>query len=648
VSAAVAVTVLALWIFRPEVSAQQDVGSALINVHDYGASGKAQTAYAEVDGRLVTIADGTFRPQDAGLLAVLHSGDSTVQPVMTRIAEVVNSTTARLATDPPASLRKASILWGSDDKDGVQKAVTAAEARGPGSTLYLPSGTYLIGSTGLRVDSGDISVLGDGPYSSVLVSAFTQGPILTVSAARVKLSRLGFDAGGLAVTSGLALQDAHSVEVDTCRIFRPGAIGIYLRRAAGIKIQDTILESPGNALGTGVLIEASSQIQIRSCTFRYLGNGVIAHVKHDDPAPPRDVGIYNSHFEMGWWLTVPRYTGAGPSVFYMPNSVFDSTSVFTALRTNATVRSLRTVASGNGSFVENTMTDGQGRFLSSGVRRGDLVESGTVLGVVADVKGETGLAVDQWIRDADRLPAVAQPSGYYTVYRCLIGKVLSSENHLIRVDTWRDWTGRVQTPAAGTRYEAAATPSNYPIHAEPGTRNFDIEHNTLVAGYSDQISMWGEAATVRGNTIRDGEDMGITLNGAGHEVADNLIDHQGAGGIFVGCTRSHVLRNSVSDTPWVNATRSDILGGIIVFNGAQNNTISDNTVTSRPEMQLRRFGLLISQRDKPVIGNTIENNRVSGHSLADILLSGVSDSANTLQGNTGVVRRKDANSDVLR
>jgi hypothetical protein len=644
-----ALSVLTLWLLRSDIPAEPQAAAAVINVHDYGATGGARFANGHLSGNLITLDLPAFESQDHDVPVVIQGTYVDAQASVTRIIAVLDGLHARI-TMRSANARDVRIFWGTDDKEGITKALAAAEAKGPKTALYFPEGAYLIGSTGLKVHASDLLIRGDGMYKSILGAAFTQGPILTVSSARVQLSQLGLDTNELSVASGMDLNKASLVEVDSCRIFRPKAIGIYLKDSTGINIHDSLLESPGDASGTGVLIEGSSRIQVRRCRFRYLKNGVIAHAWKADPAPAQDVGIYQSDFDLGWWLTVPRYKGSGPSVSYTPNSVSDSKLVFTQTKPNATVRNLRPLASGNGSFALRALTDMGAHFTFSGVREGDLVSAGAAIGVITQVDSETRLVVQQWLRDADRLPAPPPASGPYTVIRCLIGKVVSADGHAIRVDTWRDWMGAVQTPTAGTPYEVATSPANYSIHAEPGTREFHVENNTLINGYSDQVSIWGESSTVRHNIIRNGEDMGITLNGGGHEVTDNHIEHQGAGGIFIACANSDIERNSVSDTPWVNVNYSDDVGEIIVFDGAQKNRILKNSAMSRPEMVQRRFGLLVSQRDssKPIIGNVIQANKVFGHRLADILLSWVNESANTIAGNTGALRRKSPNSNVLR
>lgn len=650
VSAASAIAGLALWVPGLTVYAQPGGASGVINVRDYGASGDARSDRADVAGNVVTGAGTRFQPQDVGKLIVLEGSGSNPHPRVAHISAVLDGSRVRLVESSSDSLHDVGITWGTDDREAVLKALAAVKAKGNGSTLYFPGGIYLIGYTGFQVDTSDVSITGDGPQKSVLATAFLQGPMFTITGARVKVSRLGFELGGLAFASGLSLKQATSIEVDACRFFSPGAIGVGLDHADRVKVHDSVFDSPGDAVGTGILIESSSQIEVRRCNFRYLNNGVIAHVVKGEAAPAQDVGIYDNHFDLGWWLTVPRYSGSGPSVSYTQNSIVDSEVIFTELKQYATVRSLRPLVSGNGSFTQNALNNAQGRFLSSGARRGDLIRTGNLIAVVAEVPSETELVVEEWMGNVDRIPTLPPSSGSYTIYRCLIGKVVSAADHVIRVDAWRDWTGSVQTPASGSRYEASANRGNYTIHAEPGSRNFHVENNAIEAGYSDQISMWGDGATVHGNTIRDGEDMGITLNGTAHVVTENKIEHQGAGGVWVSCVGCQILRNSVSDTPWVNPNYSDGIGGIILY-AAQRNTVSDNIISSRPEMALRRFGLLVSQRnnsDPPVTGNVIERNQASGHALADILLSGIDESANKIQGNSGVVRRKSAGSQVLQ
>ena len=65
------------------------------------------------------------------------------------------------------------------DGPGIQAAITAASAVPGGATVYIPSGTYLVGAT-LTIATSHITVRGEGP-SSLLMATFATGDILKIA-----------------------------------------------------------------------------------------------------------------------------------------------------------------------------------------------------------------------------------------------------------------------------------------------------------------------------------------------------------------------------------------------------------------------------------------------------------------------------------
>jgi parallel beta-helix repeat protein len=108
-----------------------------------------------------------------------------------------------------------------------------------------------------------------------------------------------------------------------------------------------------------------------------------------------------------------------------------------------------------------------------------------------------------------------------------------------------------------------------------------VRNNYYQRGFSDQISMYGKNATISGNKITRGEDMGITLHGKNNLVENNVISWQGAGGIWTTAQDTTVTttiqNNTITKADWVNDNSTNF-GAIMLFNAKGvlllNNTMS--------------------------------------------------------------------------
>jgi hypothetical protein len=175
-------------------------------------------------------------------------------------------------------------------------------------------------------------------------------------------------------------------------------------------------------------------------------------------------------------------------------------------------------------------------------------------------------------------------------------------------------------PEAGTRYEILGRRPNYPLHAEKGTTGIAVRDNVFLRGWSDQVSLWGNEATVTGNRIEQGEDMGITLHGRDNLVSGNVIRFQGASGLWTLAADSTIEDNRIADSQWVN-THPTALGDLTLRNG-RGNRIRRNECerTASPG----KNGLLVIATDGGTSrDDTVEGNVCRNHAVADVAVRGV-------------------------
>jgi hypothetical protein len=627
--------------------------STQANVKSYGALGDGKIADGTFDSPSSTVHLGSplFTPQDVGKPILLHGFGSTVFTSDSTIGAFVDSRTVKLATPLPTSAHHVQVQWATDDYPAIGRAVAAIRAAGGGTLLFNP-GRYLLGSGHIVLDFSNLQITGSAEGPTVL-TAFRPAPALIEMAAGRALSQLSvldleFDCNEVVINALALTPNTSSVVVSKCHFLKPGSIGIGISGASDVKVNNTLFEALGNATGTGILLQrGASNIGIDHCTFRYLQNGILMHgnpTASADSSMVRDVTITNCHFDLGWWLTVPLFSHSGPSVEYTPTSVVDPSASFAGVAQNASVRVMTPLVNGTGAVTASSLSDPAKNFASLGVRQGDLIEMENVIAVVDQVLPHK-LSVEEWLDDSTRLVKQAG-SGQYRIYRWLIGKAVSLTPESVTVDAWRDYLGNVILPPAGSIYEMAARPANYSVHAEPGTTRIHVQHSSFLRGYSDQCSIWGLDSEVSDNTIRDGEDMGITLNGANHLVTNNYVHHQGAGGIYIDAVGSRIVNNRIEDTPWVNVVNQESLGEMVVWSGAKNNLISGNRLEAHPSMPLVRFGLVVYGKDaqKPVIGNQFIDNTSTGHLVADFAVIGAHASGNKWERNSGRFQEKGVSS----
>lgn len=475
----------------------------------------------------------------------------------------------------------------NDDNAAIQAAWDACVTAG-GGYVYLPgsSGTYL--SSGFLLKNADrCTLIGDGPATKLApfgtINYLIQGSS-TSFAKNVSIENMQLKSGTLSAVNlsgiGTSAIRLRNVIFD----ISAGGKGVTAQSVEGLTIDDCEFYGDGDntTQDSGVLLlRGAVNAHVTNSKFTYLYNGIEADAGTGNEVW-RGLVIEGNTFNNRWWLQKTSTTGNGAGVTYSSTTLTDTAQDFSSYPVDTDIRVLATLVSGTATSNTNIVkVEATGsNFTTANVQVGDLIRSATAYATVISVESSTVLWVDEW-RDSSRRPAKGLVSGNtFTIYSLVLGRLatVSPNNTINLAFGWRTWTGATASiPASGTLYEVMTPHPNYPIHIEAGVDNATIVNNILTGGWSDQISVYGNKSIITGNQIRHGQDYGITINGDGHNVGDNIIEHQGVAGIYVGANNSVVHSNTITDCMWTKPTLTNV--GNISIRGADNNRIVNNTIT---------------------------------------------------------------------
>jgi hypothetical protein len=569
---------------------------------------------------------------------------------------------ATLFTDAVFNVRNYGALGDgtTSDDTAIDAALVACHSAG-GGVVYFPPGTYAItGANGILLKASNVVLRGAGMRASVLKKLTNAGPLFQSSGSFIRSNMafedLGFDLSG-DLGNGFTVSGSHvqnaPLRWSRCRFWygdtSANKVGINLSGCAYVTVEDSVFHSAGRGSGMGVSVaNGIHHLTVQRNRFLYVRNGVSLDTGGADAtneAISEHINILNNHFDLGWWLLRAQASGSGATVSYAATTVTDSGASFATFVTPylTNVRAMPLLESGTGDYaVDGSLTDASATFVTNLVKRGHIVRSGTTWGVVRNVQSETKLWVEQWLSTTDYQPVAAPTDGAaYSVYGVYIGLVASNTGTAITVDRWHDLDGTSVTPTAQTLYEVLYQRTNYAISMEWGARYIKVMGNTLLRGWSDQVSVYGRDAIIANNVIMDGEDLGITLHGQSNVVQGNRIHHQGTGGMYVTSDDSLIVDNVVTDSQWVNNINNVWLADITVYDGSRNrianNHCSHDTTTQN------HYGIVIYSGNVGTSdANVVEHNTCLNHVDAGVRV----DSSATGTTNT-VLRSNDLSSDEV-
>jgi hypothetical protein len=530
----------------------------------------------------------------------------------------------------------------ADDTTAIDKTQLALS---PGASLYLSPRTYLVNS-GLTLKKSNLRWIGAGMFASVIKR--TNGHLFTDSDSfpveNIVFEKLGFDANNSSFFIMTFGGHVRGIRVSGCRFWKFGAsggagYGFLASAMPNITIEDCLFHNPGNSAGQAIQVQdGSSNVTVRRNRFLYCGGGFSAQGSANQPV--EDVRFEDNYSDQGWMYLLAESSGSGEGVTYTSNTLKDANATFRNILQYTTVRIMPVRARGEAgaTYTRTKLTDSNAPFAS--VERGDFVRTATAFAIVTAKESDGIIRVEEWLSDADRLPVAApEANTSYTVYRLLLGDVVSNTGTQITVNRWFDIHGKSVTPAARTRYELLVRQSNHAVNIGPGVRNVKIESNTITRSGADQIIAWGSRQSIQKNFISFGWDMGITVRQDHNLVSGNIIEHQGVGGIWTDGSDNLISGNEVFDSRWINNATNAFVGDIMVQNGKRNRI--QGNLCDRVTTVNGFYGICIVG-DGNCADNVVQDNTVQNHLTDDIVIvassSGAITSATHVQGNrAGVI-----------
>lgn len=503
----------------------------------------------------------------------------------------------------------------ADDTAAIQAAAAALAAPAGGVALYFPPGRYRL-TAGISIKiPRDVSIVGEGMGTSVLVSAKSGIVIFyTLPAAHVTFADLGFEAADHALLTAIYVSgESHTGRVAIQRCGFLGIYGVTIDGAVGASVEDCVFQGLGRNVPTAIQAHnAARELVVAGNRFRYQNEGVLIGRNAASPAqePTDNVRIVDNDFDGGWYTQVADFAG---NATYTATGLTDQGTFFSNIAKSSYVRAMPVAAAGSATFVGTKLTDAGAHFQAA-VRRGQIVRTGSAFAIVQNVESDQVLWVEEWLSDADRTPAPVPPAGDYTVFRVLVGQIKEAAGNSITLERpWVDLDGNVVTPADDTRYEASRQPGNYPILIGQSATRILIDRNHLRRGFSDQIGCYGNNCRITNNTIEDGQDMGVTLEwGNGNLVANNTILHQGTNCIVSIASADHVIVGNQCIAPMAISPSYD-WGACIVIENSSRVLVANNHARFDTTPHAR-FAVLVNAGNKACNDNCVVANVADGFS----------------------------------
>lgn len=524
--------------------------------------------------------------------------------------------------------------WGAVG-DGVTNDTTAinaakAQLTAANGVLFFPPGTYLITGSGILVTYPSGTTLrGAGQnLTTIKVGSSISNYMMQNGGTyreRITFEDITFDGNNL--TAGVLVASGSTTNHITfrrCRVINSNRI-LVAQGITGLTIEDCwfhggfVKGRPGISFTNG-----AQNVNIRNSKFLLWDTAIsisTGDTLNPDEQLVENMVVEGCYFDGGWWAYPSRKSNSGGTVTYNATQVMDSAGGFTAAApaSSDTVRVLvshRTSSTTN--CTQTQLTDSGAAFTTYGIMRGEIIRSGSKYTYVTGVDSDTILCTEGWLDSTTHFPTSPPAIGAaYTVYKVIIGQIfdpLDSSDTQITVIRWYRMNGEeVYSIPDGSLYELASHLNYSGFHAEYGIQNCRITHNTFKRSWSDQVSYFGNRGIISHNVIMDGQDVGVTVNGAitdGHtQVCNNLIIRQGAIGVWIGSSKDNtVSHNQILRSCWTS-TLGYSLGGGVCVQGSSKNLVESNLIDGENQPQ-SYFGITLSGigGQDPCDYNIVRNN----------------------------------------
>jgi parallel beta-helix repeat protein len=538
-------------------------------------------------------------------------------------------------------------------------AITASQVAN--QELVLPNGLANLGGSTVIISETGVRITGAGMYDTTLqANAYSSSPVVQYPStfiSEVEISDLTIDGNNLNNFLMALAQTIDRVTLRRIRFINFAEYAIEAGNASNYVIEDCVADGAGQARGTffstGVYPTESLILRRNKLRWLYTGISVGSAGYHSGY-----VEIDDNDIDLGWWLLAAAFTGPVGTVTYTSSGLSDTGASFTGIASNTTVRAMPVRQTGT--FAPNVgtyFTDPNATYITNGVKRGEIVRSGTSFAVVSEVISQTALHVEEWLSQSTYQP-VTHPAGgaSYTVYGIYLGNITASTSTSLTVaqgaghgtGTWYDLTGASVTPATGTLYEVLVAHPNYPVYCDNVTDKVQITNNRIRRGWSDGLELFGNRYIVTGNIVEDGQDEGIVVYGNpntayGSIVSNNIVRHNGTSGLYAYTHDNlEIAHNQYQDNGWC-IPASQACAQVTVYGCTGVNIIggcASNTGEATPQI-----GLALG-----ATGNTVMGFRGVSNAVADIYINNTCPAAgNSILDCSGVVvYQETANGQFLR
>lgn len=562
-----------------------------------------------------SVSDLSFDPATQAELNADDATDAHLAGNQTFTGNVTFSGQVKLVNGIPwADLRGfsgADPTGAASSQTALNAAESALSAVG-GGVLYFGPGTWAFSDASWSPKSG-VTYRGAGPTATTVVQlAASAAAVIFTGNSNWIIEEMSIQVQSPAQGVAVACYDSRNFVIRSVNFLQQSSFSINLNDCRDGRIVGCNFagRADSNGPGTAIQFTRCRNIYIGANRFRNFAAGIIgagggASSYEEDVSA--NIEVAGNDFD-GRWINQPALTsGSGGTVTYSATVLTDSGASFSALTANSTIRSMPVRATGTATTLTRLkVTDSGANFTSSGVRKGDMIVTGTVYGLVAAVESSTVLTVEEWLIKATNVNTDTPAAAAYTIYRLLFGSMTSFTGTTVTVARWMDLDGNAVTPASGTRYEVCYGPTSHPMYFEAGCRYVKAIGNTCRRGWGDQIRFLGNYCQAIGNLVEDGFDVGIESEGGSHcIISDNIVRGQGVWGILTG-NDTVVTGNHISDTPWLNPNN-----GVPIAVGGSRADVSHNKIIAGRSV-LCRFGILAYSAGAALADNTLRDNTFKG------------------------------------
>lgn len=517
------------------------------------------------------------------------------------------------------------------DTTAISNAIIALDSTN--GVLFFPPGTYLLGGSGIVHSTTPHGTIfkGAGAHVSIIKAGATISNYMMQGGTYVQdlvFEDLTFDGGNY--SAGVLTMLGSGFGNVTFRRCRIQNITRFVSAAGvtGLTLEDCWTHGGNVASRTAIYLDQGCRnINIRRNEFHYWNNGIIANTAAGTSAEEEMVEncVVSDNFFDGAWTMRPSYkSNSGATVSYAATTLTDTAGGFNAagVATSNTIRALTVERASTFTTVTQTrLTNTGATFVTGGVYRGDIVRSGTKWAFVSGVESETALGIEGWLDSTTYLPVASPSAGAaFTVYKLHIGQVASKTDTVVTIARWFRTNGGTSIPASQTLYEICAHSTYSGMHFEYGAKNVVIERNTVLRSWGDGISYYGNRGRILGNTVRDCQDVGITVNGAaddGHnQVRFNTVIHAGSMSIWIGSSKDNWVSDNVCIAGCWTTTLGFAFGAGIVVQGSSSNVVERNLIDGE-SLPNSNFGISLN-------GSTLarcDNNVIRHNIIRNVMLT---------------------------